>query len=561
MGQVAPRHDPRAYRRRRALADRGSTRDRRFARATSGACADAESADPGREIGRPHARGGARPRCGGSAAAAGSPGAAASRSTCSTIVARDAAPARVPRERLADRRRGRRSGGRARRTACRRSTCARRSRAAPCPWSGPPRRGSASGRRTRADARGRARKWLMWRIAARSARSRRTAAPAGSCGRQEGERDHGEQERSSRHGSFDRPLTMRLSGVFSRPGRGWVPSSAGVLLSAAVPRDRRHPSVTRSGLSHNEQFVAWLRPPGSRAHAYPRGTCGLSQHSARLSRIGAARGLVWSRAMPPVPRRDWSPPSRRRVRALRDRLRLVYGRPIAPPHRPAARRADPHRPLPVDERPQPRRRLPAPARALPGLGGGARRAATRRSRRRSGPAGSRRSSRCASRRSCASSATRPSLDHLADADVAAARDELVRAARRRPQDRGLRAAVRLRHARRAGRHARLARRHAARPVPARARRSRSCTTTCSRSRRAGRSSSSTSTCCATAAGRATRSGPKCPECALRRMCPWAATGRERPTYLPRADATPRRIRPAARQRAEVDARRPARRRA
>jgi len=36
--------------------------------------------------------------------------------------------------------------------------------------------------------------------------------------------------------------------------------------------------------------------------------------------------------MPPVPRRDWTPPSRRRVRALRDRLRLVYGRPIAPPH-------------------------------------------------------------------------------------------------------------------------------------------------------------------------------------------------------------------------------------
>ena len=46
----------------------------------------------------------------------------------------------------------------------------------------------------------------------------------------------------------------------------------------------------------------------------------------------AVRELVWSRAMPPVPRRDWIPPSRRRVLALRDRLRLVYGRPIAPPH-------------------------------------------------------------------------------------------------------------------------------------------------------------------------------------------------------------------------------------
>ena len=81
--------------------------------------------------------------------------------------------------------------------------------------------------------------------------------------------------------------------------------------------------------------------------------------------------------MPPVPRRDWTPPSRRRVRALRDRLRLVYGRPIAPPHR-----------RPLEEliltvlsqstsRPQPRRRLPAPRRALPGLGGGARRAQRR----------------------------------------------------------------------------------------------------------------------------------------------------------------------------------------
>jgi endonuclease-3 len=38
------------------------------------------------------------------------------------------------------------------------------------------------------------------------------------------------------------------------------------------------------------------------------------------------------RAVPTIARRDWTPPSRRRVRALRDRLRLVYGRPLAPPH-------------------------------------------------------------------------------------------------------------------------------------------------------------------------------------------------------------------------------------
>jgi endonuclease III len=37
-----------------------------------------------------------------------------------------------------------------------------------------------------------------------------------------------------------------------------------------------------------------------------------------------------------VPPRDWIPPTRRRVLAVRDRLRLVYGRPSAPPH---------HRPL------------------------------------------------------------------------------------------------------------------------------------------------------------------------------------------------------------------------
>jgi endonuclease-3 len=31
--------------------------------------------------------------------------------------------------------------------------------------------------------------------------------------------------------------------------------------------------------------------------------------------------------------RDWSPPTRRRVRAVRDRLRLIYGVPLAKPHR------------------------------------------------------------------------------------------------------------------------------------------------------------------------------------------------------------------------------------
>jgi endonuclease III len=36
--------------------------------------------------------------------------------------------------------------------------------------------------------------------------------------------------------------------------------------------------------------------------------------------------------MQTIPRRDWTPPTRRRVLALRDRLRLLYGRPAAAPH-------------------------------------------------------------------------------------------------------------------------------------------------------------------------------------------------------------------------------------
>ena len=33
-----------------------------------------------------------------------------------------------------------------------------------------------------------------------------------------------------------------------------------------------------------------------------------------------------------IPRSSWTPPGPRRVRTLRDRLRLLYGRPVAPPH-------------------------------------------------------------------------------------------------------------------------------------------------------------------------------------------------------------------------------------
>src|SRR3954453_2492057 len=34
-----------------------------------------------------------------------------------------------------------------------------------------------------------------------------------------------------------------------------------------------------------------------------------------------------------VPRAQWRPPARRRVLAVRDRLRTVYGAPVMPPHR------------------------------------------------------------------------------------------------------------------------------------------------------------------------------------------------------------------------------------
>jgi endonuclease III len=48
---------------------------------------------------------------------------------------------------------------------------------------------------------------------------------------------------------------------------------------------------------------------------------------------GAADHLSSPPPMETIPCHDWTPPTRRRVLALRDRLRLVYGRPSAPPHR------------------------------------------------------------------------------------------------------------------------------------------------------------------------------------------------------------------------------------
>jgi endonuclease-3 len=49
-------------------------------------------------------------------------------------------------------------------------------------------------------------------------------------------------------------------------------------------------------------------------------------------RLQPYRGRAMEAMPATVPRAQWAPPSARRVRALRDRLRLLYGRPIAPPH-------------------------------------------------------------------------------------------------------------------------------------------------------------------------------------------------------------------------------------
>ena len=106
----------------------------------------------------------------------------------------------------------------------------------------------------------------------------------------------------------------------------------------------------------------------------------------------------------------WKRPDRRRVRAIRDRLREMYGRPVNEPHRPADRRADQDGALPAHQRPQPRPRLRRLRERFPDLGGSARRAGRRRSRRRSAPAASASRRRRGSRRSCERLGDEPDLD-------------------------------------------------------------------------------------------------------------------------------------------------------
>src|SRR4051812_45296925 len=72
---------------------------------------------------------------------------------------------------------------------------------------------------------------------------------------------------------------------------------------------------------------------------FPAESCVLKVAAQVLETPPRAHGGPLYRAppMPPrgrvtISRPQWKRPQRRRVRALRDRLRLVYGRPIAPPH-------------------------------------------------------------------------------------------------------------------------------------------------------------------------------------------------------------------------------------
>ena len=119
------------------------------------------------------------------------------------------------------------------------------------------------------------------------------------------------------------------------------------------------------------------------------------------------------------------------------------------------------------------------------------------------------------------------LSRLADEPLAQAREELCELPGRGPQDSGLRAAVLLRPPRRAGGHPRAPGGHPARPVPARRARSRRRTTRCCGCRRG--SDPYEAHVSLIRHGRRTchARAPRCDECPLRRMCPYARGELER----------------------------------
>src|SRR5215207_8967881 len=103
------------------------------------------------------------------------------------------------------------------------------------------------------------------------------------------------------------------------PSRSRVRRPSRWTAPAAVRREAAHTSeIPRHDASPSESLPARGRESSSRPPSRDRA---LEQRPRIVARV------------PPVPRRDWTPPSRRRVLALRDRLRLLYGRPSAPPHR------------------------------------------------------------------------------------------------------------------------------------------------------------------------------------------------------------------------------------
>ena len=259
--------------------------------------------------------------------------------------------------------------------------------------------------------------------------------------------------------------------------------------------------------------------------------------------------------MTTIPRRDWTPPSRRRVLALRDRLRLVYGRPAAPPHR-----------QPLDEliltvlsqSTNDRNRDVAflRLRARFPSWSAVRDAPNEEVEEAIRPGGI---SKVKSQRIQAilrALDDPPSLDHLATMDVAAARDELCALP---GVGRKTAACVLLFSFGMpdipVDTHVSASARGSACSAPAR--RSRSCTTTCSRSPRAARSSSSTSTCSATAAAPATRSGPNCPEACCdvspeRTVPRWRCEANPITTYLELTDPAGSGPRAAAPRSCKVD---------
>ena len=167
------------------------------------------------------------------------------------------------------------------------------------------------------------------------------------------------------------------------------------------------------------------------------------------------------------------------MRALRDRLRLLYGRPLAPPHGHGIEELiltvlsqstnDRNRDVAYVRL---RARFPSweEVRDVP----------TAEVEAAIQPGGLHRQKAIRIQQILRALPDPPDLAFLGELPVAEARDVPDRAARRGPQDRGLRAAVRVRDARRAGRHARLARRARGSGCSGPAPRSRSCTTRCSR---------------------------------------------------------------------------------